>query len=343
LGFTGEPNALEITEKQGVAWFNTFDIYVDTGVNVLNAGLIERTLNPQTKNLSESIAAGAALVGQGADVAAGLLANIGEEKLEVLGAVFGGSSKYGTGSSVEINALGLIAGAAKKFKPLTAGIFVEYADGSYDTENDFDGYDSVKGDGKASYMGGGVLVKKDIKGNFYIEGQARAGQISNDYKTGLSDGQGNTADFDYSSIYFGLNIGAGYKYKISESLSVKGYGKYIFTNVGGGEADLASGEKYEFDAVMSNRIKAGIKGGYEISEKVKPYIGIAYDYEISGEINAKIGGVKIAAPTLNGGTIQGEAGVSVKAAENLNIDISAQIYTGAREGFAGLLKLKYEI
>ncbi|MDR1196261.1 MAG: autotransporter outer membrane beta-barrel domain-containing protein [Endomicrobium sp.] len=343
LGFTGEPNSSEITAKQGVAWLNTFDIYVDTTANVLNAGFIGRTLNPQTKNLSESIAAGAALIGQGADIFGGLLGNIQEGKLEVLGAIFGGSSKYDTGSSVEINSLGLIAGAAKKFKPLTAGVFVEYADGSYDTENDFDGYDSVKGDGKASYIGGGVLAKKDIKENIYIEGQARAGQITNDYKTGLSDGQGNTADFDYSSLYFGVNIGAGYKYKISEKLSVKGYGKYIFTNVGGGDADLSTGEKYEFDAVMSNRVKAGIKGAYKISEKIKPYIGIAYDYEVSGEINAKIDGAKIEAPTLNGGTFQGEAGASIKVIEKLNIDVSAQIYTGAREGFAGLFKLKYEI
>ncbi|MCL2335425.1 MAG: autotransporter domain-containing protein [Endomicrobia bacterium] len=298
---------------------------------------ITRT-NPQTKILSEGIAAGAITALQSVDnINGSLLSGLQDGKIEVFGSFFGGSSKYDTGSSVNMSVFGAAAGIGKKFggnaAALDAGIFVEYASGSFDTE-----YDSLKGDGTSSAIGGGILVKKDINKKVYVEGLIRAGQLSNDYKTEILD---KKADFDYSSTYFGFSLGGGYIFEVSKKVNIDAFGKYILTNVSGGNADIA-GDKYEFDAVMSNRVKAGVKGEYKITETIKPYLAAAYDHELSGEANAKIDGMKIEAPTLNGGTFSGELGISAKVASSLTLDLGANIYSGTREGATGSLKAKYE-
>ena len=165
-----------------------------------------------------------------------------------------------------------------------------------------------------------------------------------DCKTELEDIHGTKAEFDYSAMYYGLGIGAGYIIKANEKIDIDVYGKYALTSIGSGESDLATGagEKYEFEGVMSNRIKAGCKGEYKINETIKPYVEIAYDYELSGEVNAKIEGMKVEAPSLNGGTIIGGIGASGKVGERLMIDLSGKLFSGAREGVAGSLQVKWQ-
>ncbi|MCL2145392.1 MAG: autotransporter outer membrane beta-barrel domain-containing protein, partial [Endomicrobia bacterium] len=306
--------------------------------NTLMAAVVNVNMNPQTKILSEGAAAGAILAGQGADnINSALLSGLQEGKAEVIASIFGGSSKYDTGSSVEMNVFGITAGIAKKFNSTSAGIFAEYSDASFDTE-----YNGSTGDGKATATGVGVLVKRDMQEDIYIEGLVRAGQLSNDYKTKLDDGLGTTADFDYSTTYFGLSLGVGQILKINEKINIDAYGKYALTSVGRSDADLTTGEKYKIDPTISNKIKAGAKGEYKISETIKPYLSLAYDYELSGDVNAKIDGYEVEAPSLNGGTFSGGLGVSAKLAEKLTLDLSAQIYSGVRDGVTGNLQVKYQ-
>ncbi|MCL2389920.1 MAG: autotransporter outer membrane beta-barrel domain-containing protein [Endomicrobia bacterium] len=317
----------------GISAICEFDI--DWDANNLYAIVTSKTSNKQTKILSEGAAAGAIMVLQNRDnINSSLLNNLQEGKIEIVGAFFSDNSKYDTGSSIEMSAFGASAGIAKKFAAFDAGAFIEYASGSYDTE-----CVSAKGSGDANAIGAAILAKKDINEKVYVEGIIRAGQITNDYKSGL----GTSADFDYSAIYFGMSLGAGYIFEVSEKISVDAFGKYAHTNVGSGEADLAAGEKYEFDSVLSNRIKIGTKGEYKINDKIKPYLSLSYDYEISGDVTAKLDGDEVETPSLNGGTITGALGASAKVAEKLTLDLSAQIYSGAREGFAGFLKAAYKI
>ncbi|MDR1941773.1 MAG: autotransporter outer membrane beta-barrel domain-containing protein [Endomicrobium sp.] len=335
-GFIGNINNSNITVKQGALHLDQYQLYVDSDVNTLYAQLEESGLISESKILSEGVAAGIALAGQSADVS-GML-NAADGNLQAFGAVFGGSSKYDTGSSVELNSLGFYAGLEKKFSFANAGVFVEYANGSYDTE-----FNAAKGDGKTSLIGAGLAFKKDINEKVYVEAQVKAGQLSNDYNTGLTDDNGVNAEFDYSSMYFGGLIGAGYKCQASDKIDIKGFGKFIVSNVSSGDADLTTGEKYEFDAIMSNRIKAGITAGYKINETIKPYAGAALDYEISGDVNAKVDGEKVESPTLNGATIDITLGIDFKAGDKLNFNLGADIFAGQRAGFIGSLKIKYQI
>ena len=322
---------------QGISRIYEFELSADPS-GLLIAAVVSEQVNPQSKILSEGAAAGAIMALQGADnINGALLSGLQEGKIETIAVFFGGNSKYDTGSSVEMSAFGLTAGAAKKFSGFDAGVFIEYVNGSFDTE-----CGELTGDGSASAIGLGILAKKDMKENVYAECLIRAGQLTNDYKNKFDDGSGKKANFDYSSMYFGFSLGAGYIYKVNEKINIDGFGKYTLTNVSGGDADLEIGNKYEFDPVLSNRIKAGIKGEYKINETFKPYLSVAYDYELSGDINAKIDGMEIETPTLNGGTFSAGIGTSAKIAEKLTLDLSAQIYTGVREGVTGNLKAKYE-
>ncbi|MCL2485478.1 MAG: autotransporter outer membrane beta-barrel domain-containing protein, partial [Endomicrobia bacterium] len=271
---------------------------------------------PQAKILSEGAVAGAILATQGSGLTAGdLLSNLQKGKTEAVAAFSGGSSKYDTGSSVEMNAVGIAAGIAKKFDSASAGVFIEYARGSFDTE-----YSGLKGDGSASAVGIGIMTKKDVTEDIYIESLIRAGQLSNDYKNKLTDFFGTTANYEYNSTYFGLGLGIGQIFKLSEKISLDYFWKYALTSVGKSEADLATGEKYKIDSFVSSRVKAGAKSQYKINETIKPYLELAYDYELSGDINAKANGCEIEAPSLKGGTFIAGLGASAKVTETLTLD-----------------------
>jgi len=332
-GLTQDQDGTQASAIAGsIANVYTFDLTADG--NNLYATAITKAVNKQTKILPEGTAAGAIAALQAADnINGALLSGLQDGKTEIFGSFFGGNSKYDTGSSVEMSAFGAVAGVGKKFNALNAGVFVEYASGSFDTQ-----YGDVKGSGDASAIGGGLLVKKDIE-SVYIEGLARAGQVSNDYKTEIF---GNNADFDYSSMYFGISLGGGKIFEVSENVNIDISAKYTLTNVSGGDADFATGDKYEFDAILSNRIKAGAKCEYKITEAFKPYLALAYDHEISGEVTAKINDMEIEAPTLNGGTFNASLGASAKLTESFSLDLGVNLLTGARSGVTGGLQAKWQ-
>ena len=327
-------NGFNQTQAEGTnGSFFHYDWLLSAANNKLTATLIGVQADPHIKILSEGAAAGAILAAQGAENINGLLSGLQEGKIEAAASVFGGSSKYDTGSSVDMNATGIGAGVAKKFNSISAGIFAEYADASFDTE-----YNGFTGDGKATAIGLGILAKEDIK-DVYIEGLIRAGQLSNDYKNKL-DASGKT-DYDYSSMYFGFSLGAGYIFNASGKIDIDFFGKYALTSVDGSEADLTTGDKYKTDSVLSSRIKAGAEAEYKITDAVKPYLALFYDYELSGEIKAQLDGYDMEAPSLSGGTLAGGLGVNAKIA-NITLDLGAQLYSGVREGATGSLKVKYE-
>ncbi|MCL2144916.1 MAG: autotransporter outer membrane beta-barrel domain-containing protein, partial [Endomicrobia bacterium] len=326
--------------QHGIGLRYKWALEADTANNKLIATVLGIDANPQTKILSEGAAAGAILARQGAENINGALLNgLQEGKIEAIASVFGGSSKYDTGSSVEMSIFGAALGAAKKFASFDAGAFIEYASGSFDTE-----HKGLKGDGETTAIGIGIVAKKDVKEDVYIEGLIRAGQVSNDYKSKIVDTMGTVfnTDFDYSAMYFGISLGGGRIFKVNEKVNVDAFAKYALTSTGGGDADLSSGNKYEFDSILSNRIKAGAKGEYKINDKFTPYLALSYDYELSGDINAKIDGYEVEEPSLNGGTFSGGLGVNAKAAEKLTLDLSINGYSGVREGVIGSLQVKYE-
>jgi uncharacterized protein involved in copper resistance len=114
----------------------------------------------------------------------------------------------------------------------------------------------------------------------------------------------------------------GYGYKVSEKIKVEGYGRYTCTWQEGKEVMLGRrNEKIRFEGAMSNRIRIGVKGEYEVREKVKPYIGIGGEEELGGAIKAKAAGMEIEEVRLEGMRGIGELGVDMEISERLRYDI----------------------
>jgi outer membrane autotransporter protein len=350
---------------QGATLFNTFALYTET--NNLYAAYDHSAANPRAKVLPESFLGGLTLLNQGADIVAGpgmaeassaarraAQANSGRGYgLVTFSSISAGQSRYHTGSHVDVNSVSLLNGLAAGFEAtpgfLTLGAFFEVGYGDYDTYNSFANAASVRGNGEAYHMGGGVLARLDFTktgpGSFYLEASGRAGGIHNEYASGdLQDYQGRATSYDTHSRYYGLHAGGGYVWNLNDVASLDLYGKYFWTRQDGSSLTLSTNDPLHFSAVDSHRLRGGARFAYAINEHINPYLGLAYEHEFDGQAKASTYGYAIQSPNLRGDTGIGELGFSLKPSPDLPIsfDLGGQVYTGKREGLAGILQMKYE-
>ena len=341
------------------------------------------TLNPQMKAVSEGRTSGAIAVNQGGDLVAGQGINsavasthggqtagssrsgsggsaggrggLGSSGATVssFGAMSSGSTTYHTGSHVDSTGFSLAAGIALgttvPWGELTVGPFFEFGAGTYNTYNSFANAPSVTGSGNMNYMGGGLLARLDFNdygpGHFYIEGSGRMGNVHNHYDGGdLKDGFGRSASFDSDVPYYGLHAGVGYVWNITEALSLDMYSKYFWTRQEANSVTLSTGDRVNYEAVDSNRLRVGARMSYAVSESFSPYVGAAYEREFNGKAEATTYGQPITAPSMRGDTGIGEVGLLYKPSPNvpLTFDLGIQGYTGKRDGITGSLQIKYE-
>ncbi|GHU09734.1 hypothetical protein FACS1894158_19110 [Betaproteobacteria bacterium] len=77
--------------------------------------------------------------------------------------------------------------------------------------------------------------------------------------------------------------------------------------------------------------------------RVKPYIGLAWEHEFDGKAKATAYGSAIDTPKLKGDTGIIELGLTVKpsATKPLTVNFGVQGYVGKREGMSGSLKVEY--
>ena len=329
------------------------------------AGSGPARVNPQAKALSEGFIAGPALLTQSADhlasqgmaeavaaTKAGLSTGYG---LGTFGFISGGSITSDTGSEVDMSSLLLLAGLAmgNDLAPgrLTLGAFFEYGKGSYDTYNSFANAADVHSDGDTSHVGGGILARLDARnsgpGHLYGEASLRAGSVDNEWKSNdlrANFGLGKRAEYDSSSAYYGLHLGLGYVWQITEPASLDFYGKYFWTRQQGDDVTLATGDPISFDDVDSQRLRLGGRFAYAVNDFISPYIGAAYEHEFDGKAEATTNGYAIDAPSLDGDTGIGELGLVVKASDKLplSFDAGVQGYVGKREGVTGSLQIRFE-
>ena len=272
----------------------------------------------------------------------------------IFSALSAGTSSYETGSKVDMSSFSVLAGLAwgEYYNParMTFGPFFEYGTGSYDTFNSFtDSFDetvNVIGSGKAHYVGGGILGRVDFadagrSGNSYMEGSFRAGITNNEYvNSSMRDRQDRIAEFDSSSVYFGLHVGTGYAWNTGSSSLLDMYGKLFWTRQQGDSVSLTTGDPVDFNNSNSSRFRAGGRWSYAVNETFGSYVGAAYEYEFSGEMKASTNGFKIDAPSLRGGSFIWEGGATIKPSTTspLFFDLGARGYTGKNDGVFGSLR-----
>ena len=299
--------------------------------------------NDQVLVLGESRAAAVAFTNQGSElIELGLnaLARDNSKDTKVFAAVYGNHSEYETGSHVNVNGWSGIVGIGKtNANGLTVGAFFENGEGNYSTHNDYNAQ-YIRGDGEANYNGGGLLVRKDNANGVYAEAYLRAGNLQNELRNAVRNGQDLTG-YDVDTFYYGAHIGIG---KViprgadGDSLDV--YGKFIYTHHDGETFDVG-GTPTKFDSVESERLRLGFRLNEVQTNKLSMYYGAAWEYEFNGDAHDKIASFDLETPSLEGSTVIGEIGMHYKASEKWSLDLNARAYTGQREGFSGSVQANY--
>jgi outer membrane autotransporter protein len=182
-------------------------------------------------------------------------------------------------------------------------------------------------------------------GRFYLEGSGRAGKSHNEFDTSdLRAYNGRKAEYDISTSYFGLHVGTGYIWELSEVAALDTYAKYFWTHLEGEDTRLESGDPVHFMDIDSHRLRLGGRFTYIINEYCSPYIGAAWEHEFEAKARGTAYGDPLDAPNLRGDTGVGELGISLRAplAVPIIFDLAVQGYTGKREGVTGSLQFRIE-
>ena len=323
-------------------------------------------VNPQNKSLSEAQVAGVSFINAGADFAADAgMANLLSEAVAIsarkasgssantasnsfaFGALGGSSVRTETGSHVKVNGASFLAGIGVSqgiaLGELTLGGFFETGKGNLSTHNSFANGD-VNGSGDTRYTGVGVLAHLSTESGVYGEASLRAGKVKNEFDSDLGVA-GQSYRYNTEATYTGLHLGVGKVFALNRGAAASTldvYGKYFFTRQGSDDVTIL-GDKFDFDAVTSQRLRTGARYNFALNESASFYSGAAYEYELDGKANASVYGYAIDAPELKGGSGVLEIGTSVRPSKTmpLTLNVGLQGYVGQREGVAGQASLKY--
>ncbi|SHN51489.1 hypothetical protein [Desulfovibrio litoralis] len=342
------------TTYNGILTSYNFNFPINQSAHEIYITLDSLEVSPNAKTFSEGRAGEFAFINQGGDLVSkqGLQSAIDVTQRSGIyhfGTMSVGSSRYETGSHVDIDGFslvsGLSAGSQLCFGRLVVGAFLEVGQGNYDSYNSFTAT-AIEGNGNTTYYGGGILAHYELKDEgqpsfAYIDFSARLGRADIDFST--NDLADITVKYDSASRYYGLHTGLGYIWQINKETSLDVSTKYLWTLQEGDSVDIL-GDELKFHDTYSQRWRNGVRLNYKLENNATPYIGASYEYEFDGEVKAstKIGNVNT--PSLKGGTGIGELGIIIKPMINhdFSVDLGVQGYTGVREGVSGSLQMKYE-
>ena len=322
-----------------------YEFALATVGKTLIATVTKTGLSEQAKSFVETRAGASAFLNDGGDYLAG--SGMEAAKKEAHAAAQAGSGAYGlwagmgggalrheTGSYVDMKGWNLGLGWARENAvqagTLTFGPFVEYGRGSYDSYLD----DGTHGSGKTSFFGAGMMAKLET-GSHWIDGSLRIGRTKSDY-TGL-------ANYDTSNTYYGVQVGVGKDFHMSETDAVSAYVRYSYTHTAGTSAHLSSGETLDFDAVNSHRLRIGTRYTHGATTLSQFYAGLAWEYEFDGDARATSQGDSAPSPSLKGSSALLELGYrfAPKADSRMSYDLNLTGWQGKRQGITGGLSVKW--
>ena len=323
--------------------------------------------NPTAKAFLEGRSSSAASTNQGADMVsdsamAAARVSAGGGNAGMFMGSGGGSSRYKTGSHIDVRDVNFAIGVSKGLSlkgasSVTLGSFVEYGQGNYDTYNNFGALGEVRGHGDSSYYGVGVLMhiaglglqgapvaKFGAQEGAYLQSALRAGRTKNTFDSAdLNDGTGVRGSYTSRTSYFSAMVGAGYVFNLNEQSAIDTYGRYTWGKLGADTA-MVGNSALEFGASQSSRVRLGALYIYTYSKTVMPYVGLSVERELKGDASGSSSGLDIAQPSLKGTTGIVEVGASMKpwaSKQALSLDVGLQGYFGKREGASGSVKIKY--
>ncbi len=254
--------------------------------------------------------------------------------------VGGGKAEYDTGSSVTTNTWNGMVGFGRHDKrkdggALTYGVFYEYGNGNYSTDDS-----AGQGDGQARYNGGGLLAKNETAKGFYYEGSFRAGRMTNDARNILRAGS-RTYGYNEDSNYWGFHLGVGKVLKFNNDRSLDVYGKYFYNHLDGVSFDAAG--HYDLDDVKTSLLRLGARYNFWKRAGWTSYGGFAYEYEFGGEAGGFADGFAIRKADLGGSSVLFELGMKLQPDEKSpwGLDLNLTAHAGQRKGVMGGATVSY--
>ena len=313
-----------------------------TDSDVLASAKVQAT--ESASSLSESLLGTAAFVRQGAEFVAddGLatmeFAARSKQGLNAFAVMQGSSMHYDALSGVDVSGFTLLAGAAVQQGNLTFASFIESGWGN--SEGDI-----AKNSTDLSYFGVGLAARYRFESGFYGEGAVRLGRASSDFAASFVE-DGDRARYESDVFYATMHMAAGYELPLNDFVTADMYARYTFSFLDNDSVDLndAAQSRAELDSVVSHalRIGARVKGGF--TDAVNWKAGIAYEHMFDGAADGTVDGVSITEAEMDGGSVIGELGVSVKPGSETSpwtLQFALKGYLGEREGVSGNGMLVY--
>ena len=318
------------------------DNALTTDSDVLASAKVQAT--ESASSLSESLLGTAAFVRQGAEFVAddGLatmeFAARSKQGLNAFAVMQGSSMHYDALSGVDVSGFTLLAGAAVQQGNLTFASFVESGWGN--SEGDI-----AKNSTDLSYFGVGLAARYRFESGFYGEGAIRLGRASSDFAASFVE-DGDRARYESDVFYATMHMAAGYELPLNDFVTADMYARYTFSFLDNDSVDLndAAQSRAELDSVVAHalRIGARVKGGF--TDAVNWKAGIAYEHMFDGAAGGTVDGVSITEAEMDGGSVIGELGVSVKPGSETSpwtLQFALKGYLGEREGVSGNGMLVY--
>ena len=318
------------------------DNALTTDSDVLASAKVQAT--ESASSLSESLLGTATFVRQGAEfVADGGLATMefaarSKQGLNAFAVMQGSSMHYDALSGVDVSGFTLLAGAAVQQGNLTFASFVESGWGN--SEGDI-----AKNSTDLSYFGVGLAARYRFESGFYGEGVVRLGRASSDFAASFVE-DGDRARYESDVFYTTMHMAAGYELPLNDFVTADMYARYTFSFLDNDSVDLndVAQSRAELDSVVSHalRIGARVKGGF--TDAVNWKAGIAYEHMFDGAAGGTVDGVSITEAEMDGGSVIGELGVSVKPGSGTGpwtLQFALKGYLAEREGVSGNGMLVY--
>ncbi len=248
----------------------------------------------------------------------------------------GGTSRYNTGSHIDIDSVNFATGVAANFERALLGVFIEAGYGSYDTYNN-----DVVGSGTSSYYGLGLFAKVELGeiGDFspYAQASISGGFIDNSYAL-----KTRSASYDNDDDYITSHVGIGVLWECYENVELDINLKYFYSYLYSNQATASTLDTLDFSSVNSHRLRLSASGAYSFNKSIALYVSAGVEQEFDGASNVSVNGYKSESPSLSGTT--GIIGLGIKgdiADSGFSYDFNIQGYAGLRDGLSANLGLGY--
>lgn len=298
--------------------------------------------NPQLKSLSESQLGALAFLNQNSDqlsIATRSLsdrAKNSDKQWLKFSEVSGGSSRYQTGSHVDVSGVSLLTGIARRLGHSSIlGMFAEGGWSSYNTVNPMGSEPDVRSDGHVNFLGGGLIARHDFKKGAYVDAALRLGQVSTQFDSADISYEAGPTSFQTKALYYGAMLGFGHRWNLGDRFVLDASSHQVWNRQAGNRVNV-SGDPNPVDlhAIQSHRMRGQVRLDYQ-GQLLSPYLSLAYEHEFKGQANASVNGFSVPAPSLQGGTGIGGLGIKIQSSLGKSfVHAGIQGFVGKRQGFA---------